>query len=224
MKLKLQNNRAFTIIEIIVAIVVMSILITGVMYLYSRSSESFKITAWKQERTAQADLFWVHVRKALEEATNKLEFAPGMLNPTLTEEPRPLKFHPAPAGAPDGNILAWNVSKTTFDMAASNHTSVHSTFALTKEKRRVNLVGGDGRPVFLDDVVRIEFIVSSVTKTPNNAEQIVAGVSPGAVGTMLEISLTLAPPAGYIAGDLKVPMNHKFRLNVAPFSDSAPTY
>lgn len=197
--------------------------ITAVMYLYSRSSDSFKITAWKQERTAQADLFWMHARKALEEATNKLEFAPGMLNPTLTEEPRPLKFHPDPSAAPDGNIMAWHVSKTTIDMMTSNHVSVHNVFALAKEKRRIILVGG-AKPIFLDDVVRIEFVVSSVKRTPNNAEEIVAGIAPGAVGTMLEISLTLAPPAGYIAGDLRIPMNHKFRLNVAPFSDSAPTY
>lgn len=197
--------------------------ITAVMYLYSRSSDSFKITAWKQERTAQADVFWAYARKALEEATNKLDFVPGMLNPTLTEEPRPLKFHPDPTAAPDGNIMAWHVSKTTIDMMTSNHTTVHNVFALAKEKRRIILVGG-AKPIFLDDVVRIEFVVSSVTRTPNNAEEIVAGIAPGAVGTMLEISLTLAPPAGYIAGDLRIPMNHKFRLNVAPFSDSAPTY
>jgi len=197
--------------------------ITAVMYLYSRSSDSFKITAWKQERTAQADVFWAYTRKALEEATNKLDFVPGMLNPTLTEEPRPLKFHPDPTVAPDGNIIAWHVSKTTIDMMTSNHTTVHSVFSLAKEKRRIILVGG-AKPIFLDDVVRIEFVVSSVTRTPNNAEEIVAGIAPGAVGTMLEISLTLAPPAGYIAGDLRIPMNHKFRLNVAPFSDSAPTY
>ncbi|HAE40635.1 MAG TPA: hypothetical protein DCG57_18675 [Candidatus Riflebacteria bacterium] len=219
----MQSRRAFTIIEIVVSIVVMSGFVGAVMYLYSRSSDSFKITAWKQERTAQADLFWAHVRKALEEATNKLEFAPGMLNPTLNEEPRPLKFHPDPSAAPDGNIMAWHVSKTTIDMMAGNHATVHNTFALTREKRRITLVGL-ARPVFLDDVVRIEFVVSSVTRLTNNAEETVAGVVPTAVGTMLEISLTLAPPPGYIAGDLRVPMNHKFRLNVAPFSDTAPTY
>ncbi|EKE22395.1 MAG: hypothetical protein ACD_6C00847G0002 [uncultured bacterium] len=120
--------------------------------------------------------------------------------------------------------MAWNVSKTTFDLPTSNHTSVHNIFALVKDGRRLSLVGGGGRSVFIDDVVRIEFKVSSVIKSLNNAEDTIDGANPAAIGTLLEISLILAPPDGFIAGDLRVPMNHKFRLNVAPFVDSAPTY
>ncbi len=226
MKLKLPNKKAFTIIEILVSIVVMSIFIIGVMYLYSRSSDSFKITAWKQERTAQADIFWANARKALEEATNDLRFEAGAaMNPTLKEELKPIKIHPDPGGAPDGNILAWNVSKTTFDMATAKHSSIHSVYALTKQGRRLNLVGGDRRPGVLDDVVDIKFTVSSVMKTANNDEEIKEKIiDSAAIGTLLEIAITLAPPPNFIAGDLRVPMNHKFRLNVAPFSDSAPTY
>jgi type II secretory pathway pseudopilin PulG len=221
----LRNNRAFTIIEIVVSILVFSGFVLAVMFLYRRSSDSFKITAWKQERAAQADLFWAHTRKALEEATDRLEFAPGVINnPPLLKETRPIKIHPSPGTVTDGNILAWNVSKTTYDMAGSNHTSTHRTFSMVKQKRRLIINGGDGRSPVLDDVAALEFIVSSVTKLPNNAEEITAGISPAAIGTLLEISLTLAPPEGYIAGDLKVPMSHKFRLNVAPSSDSAPTY
>ncbi len=225
LKFRLHSKRAFTIIEIIVSILVFSGFVLAVMFLYRHSSNSFKITAWKQERAAQADLFWAQARKALEEATDRLEFAPGVTNnPPLLKESRPIKIHPTPGTAPDGNILAWNVSKTTYDMAGSNHTSTHSTFSMAKQKRRLIINGSDGRVPVLDDVAAIEFIVSSVTKMPNNAEEITAGVSPAAIGTLLEISLTLSPPDGYIAGDLKIPMSHKFRLNVAPFSDSSPTY
>ena len=225
MRFRLRNKRAFTIIEIVVSILVFSGFVLAVMFLYRRSSDSFKITAWKQERGAQADLFWAQARKALEEATDRLEFAPGVINnPPLLKEPRPVKIHPSPGAAPDGNILAWNVSRTTYDMAGSNHTSVHSIYSMAKQKRRLIINGGSGRAPVLDDVVAIEFIVSSVTKTANNAEEITAGINPAAVGTLLEISVTLAPPEGYIAGELKIPMSHKFRLNVAPFSDSAPTY
>ncbi|MBU1107849.1 MAG: hypothetical protein KKB51_14340 [Candidatus Riflebacteria bacterium] len=228
MKLKLQSKKAFTIIEIVTSILVMAGFITAVMYLYSRSNSSFKITAWKQERTAQADIFWTYMRKALEEATNRLEFEfkpgpGGVPEMMLNEMPRPFKFHPDPTGAPDGNIMTWNVSKTNIDMMTSNHTSVHNIFALVKSGHRLTLVGG-ARPIFIDDVVRIEFKISSVIKTPNNTEETKDGANPAAIGTFLEISLIMAPPDGYIAGDLRVPMNHKFRLNVAPFSDSAPTY
>jgi prepilin-type N-terminal cleavage/methylation domain-containing protein len=220
----LQNKKAFTIIEIVVSIMVFSVFIMAVMYLYSRSSDSFRITAWKQERAAQSDIFWAQARKALEEATNRLEFSTDILNPTLTESPRPVKIHPDPSSAPNGNILAWNVSRTIYDMASSNHTSEHSIYSIARQNRRLVINGGGGRAPVLDDVVAIEFIVSSVIKTANNAEEIVAGINADAIGTLLEISLTLAPPDGYIARDLKVPMSHKFRLNVAPFSDSAPTY
>jgi type II secretory pathway pseudopilin PulG len=220
----LRNKQAFTIVEIIVSIVILSLFILVVMFLYRRSSESFKITAWKQERAAQADLFWAQARKSLEEATNRLWFEPFHDNPILKEEPRPLKFHPTPGSAPDGNILAWNVSKTTYDMASDNHTSEHRNYALAKHGRRLVLTGSGGRPAQLDDVVSLDFIVSSVIKSANNAEEIQAGIDPAAVGTLLEISIVMAPPEGYIASDLRVPMSHKFRLNVAPFPDSAPTY
>ena len=198
--------------------------ILAVMFLYRRSSDTFKITAWKQERAAQADLFWAQARKALEEATDRLEFTPGVSNPPLLRELRPIKVHPSPGSAPDGNILAWNVSKTTYDMAGSNHTSTHNIFSMAKQKRRLVINGGSGRAPVLDDVVAVEFIVSSVTKNAQNVEEITAGINSAAVGTLLEIAVTLAPPEGYIAVDLKVPMSHKFRLNVAPFSYSAPTY
>jgi len=192
LKFRLHNKRAFTIIEIVVSILVFSGFVLAVMFLYRRSSDSFKITAWKQERAAQADLFWAHARKALEEATDRLEFTPGMTNPPLLKQPRPIKIHPTPGAAPDGNILAWNVSKTTYDMAASNHTSAHAVFSMAKQKRRLIINGGSGRAPVLDDVVAIDFIVSSVMKTPNNTEDITAGINSDAVGTLLEISLTLA--------------------------------
>lgn len=217
----------FTLIEVVISILVMSLFIGVIMYLYSRSSETFKITLWKQERTAQANLFWSHMRKHLEEATNEISPATGSPNPVLTVNPCPLKFHPDPNSVADGgNLLAWNVTKTNFDFAPPfAHTSSSQKFYLSKEKHKL-LLRSNGQTISsLDDVSRVEMIVVSVIKNPiNNTEEIVPALDPNAVGTLVEFSVTLAPPVGYMASDLRIPQNHKFRLNVAPHSDSSPSY
>lgn len=199
------------------------------MFLYKRSTETFKITLWKQERTAQAEIFWSFMRKHLEEATNYLDLAleAGNASPIVPEEPRPVKIHPNPSSAPDGNILAWNVSTTKFDFSPPfSHSSDHNVFSLAKKGKKLELRSSKTqKPVAtLDDIDAISFIVSSVTKNTSNEESIVTGIDPDAIGTMLEISLTLSPPEGYIAADLKIPYNHKFRINVPPHPDTAPTY
>lgn len=220
------NSRGFTLIEVVISVLVLSMFITIIMYLYSRSSDSFKITLWKQERTAQAELFWSYMRKHLEEATNDISFSMGTPNPSLTEILCPFKFHPDPNSAPSGsNVLAWNVTKTNFVYSPPyNHSSVSQKFFLSKDKHRLVLRSADRDIASIDDVSRVEFIVVSVVKNPANEEEIVPGFAPGAVGSLFEISITLAPPEKYIASNLRLPQNHKFRLNVAPQPDSSPSY
>ena len=180
MKFRLQNRQAFTLIEIIVSIMVFSGFVLAIMFVYSRSSDSFKITAWKQERVAQAEHFWSRTRKALEEATDLIYFDP-LPNTPPKKELRPIKIHPAPESAPDGNILAWNVSKTNYDMATSNHTSVHNICSLVKQGRRLIVRSAEGQESILDDVVDIKFVVSSVMKTADNAEEIQPVINSDAV-------------------------------------------
>ncbi len=215
--------------ETLVAIMIFSTFVLTMMFLYRRSTETFKITVWKQERTAQAEIFWAFLRKHLEEASNFLDLAgqAGNANPVIPENPRPFKFHPTPASAGDGNIAAWNVSNTKFDFAPPYaHSSQHTNYFLVKNKRRIELSSSSSaRPLaVIDDVEEIAFTVSSVIKNATNEDTIVAGIDPNAIGTMFEVALTLKPPAGYLAGEVKIPQNHKFRVNVAPHSDSAPTY
>lgn len=231
MKSRYQNSarRGFTLIEAAIAAIILSSFALTLMFLYKRSTETFKITLWKQERTAQAEIFWSFMRKHLEEATNHLDLdsQSGDSNPTVPEEPRPIKIHPTPGSAPDGNILAWNVSTTKFDFSPPfAHTSEHNIFSLAKAGKRLELRSSSSpRPLAkIEDIEDISFTVSSIIKNTANEESIEAGFSADAIGTLLEISLTLSPPEGYIAAELKIPYNHKFRVNVSPHSDTAPTY
>lgn len=208
---------------------ILAIFIGTLMFLYSRSTDTFKITVWKQERTAQAEIFWTFMRKHLEEATNYLDLSSqaGIPNPTIPETPRPFKFHSNPATAGDGNLLAWNVSKAEFDFSPPYaHNSEHIFYFLVKKGKKLMLQGSNSAKVIaaLDDVETVSFTVSSIVRNATNEDSIVPGTNPGAVGTLLELSLTLAPPPGYMSGDLKIPQNHKFRINVPPHEDSAPSY
>lgn len=219
------NKNGFTLIEVVISIAVLSLFIGIILYLYSRSNESFKITLWKQERTAQANLFWSQLRKNLEEATNDLSFSTGTPNPVLTEILCPLKFHPTPTAAPDGNILAWNVTKTSFVYSPPyNHSGSSAKLFLVKEKNRLTLRSGAQIISSLDDVLTIEFKVALITNDPATNEEIIVAMAPDAVGSLLEIAIVLAPPDSKIINHLRIPQNHKFRLNVIAHSDSAPSY
>jgi len=223
------SRQGFTIAETLVAIMIFSGFIFTMMSLYRRSTDSFKITVWKQERTAQSEIFWAFMRKHLEEATNYLDLAgqAGQANPVIPEDPRPFKFHPNPSAAADGNIAAWNVSTTKFDFSSSHaHASQHTNYFLVKNKKRLELKSSaTAKPIAaLDDVEEISFTISSIVKNATNEDSIIAGIDPNAIGTLVELALTLKPPADYLASDIKMPQNHKFRVNVAPHSDSAPAY
>ena len=70
---RLVMKKGFTVIEVIISTLVLSILATGIMFLFQRSNSAFSITLWKQERTKQAEIFWTHFRKCIEEASDYLE-------------------------------------------------------------------------------------------------------------------------------------------------------
>lgn len=224
-----KHRAGYTMAETLVAIVILSGFVLTLMFMYRRSTETFKITVWKQERTAQAEIFWAFMRKHLEEATNFLDLTSevGKENPVIPFVPRPFKFHPTPGSAADGNILAWNVSNTKFAFSPPYaHSSQHTNFFLVKRKKRIELVSSaSAKPIAaLDDVEDIAFTVSSILKDANKEERVVPVADPNAVGTMFEISLTIKPPQGYMASDIKIPHNHKFRINVPSHPDSAPSY
>lgn len=224
-----KNKSGITLTELVIAAAVMSSLSLVLFAMYSRGTDTFKITAWKQERTAQSEIFWAGMRKHLEEASNlydmSLPDAAGSPNPVIPEVARPIQIHPDPSSVADGNILVWNSSQLNFQFAPPfAHTSTNQTFFLRKNGRRLTLImdqAGQRRTITrLDDVVDITFVVESVVKNLNNEEEIVNGFVADASGTMLAVSIILAPPQGYVAEQLRVPQNHKFRLNVAPINDA----
>lgn len=225
-KLSLLNKKknGFTIVEVIIAILVFSMFAGILMYLYNRSSDSFKITSWKQQRTKQSEIFWAFLRKHLEEATNELQVEQFAHNPDISMDPKSLKFHPNPTGA-NGNILVWNCSKVDFKFAPSpNHTVEHKIFSLVRTERKVELKDGAKKIAELDDVESVSLKVTSIKKLPDNQEVLVNGPDANAVGAVVEISFVLTPPKGYMAQNLKIVQNHKFRINVAAISDTAPSY
>lgn len=230
MKLRLYikgKQNGFTIVEVIIAVVVLSIFSSIIIYLYIRSNDSFKLTSWKQQRTAQSEIFWTYMRKHLEEATNQLDPEAYVKNPEVTIITKPLKFHPNPASVEDGNIMAWNCSKVNFDFSSDPpcHTALHAIFLLEKKGRTIRLKSDDKEVCKIEDVENIDIKVSSIEKdTTTNEEYLSDKPNPDAVASVIEISLTLSPPKGYLAEDLKLIQNHKFRANVGAAEDFAPSY
>ena len=231
------NKRAFTLVEIAIASLVMFALMGGCMYLYQRSNDAFSITLWKQERTAQAERFWTHFRKNIEEASDLLEITDdqmGFPHPKVTKSKEmPILVHTSAGSLKENdkaNLLAWNVSILNIDFEAGNHSSKSENFQLVKEGRKVLLKGSKAKPIAeMDDVVAIAFDVKSIVKADDTSYETIVSdtaVSGSAkiVGTLLEISLTMAPPKKSIGEGNRLPQNHKFRLNVAADMSTDPKY
>jgi hypothetical protein len=205
--------------------VVLSAFVLLLMSLYTHSSDSFKITLWKQERAAQSEIFWAYMRKHLEEATNELVVEAAVENPEITINLKPFKFHPNANAVGTGNVAAWNCSTVKFNFVpAPNHTVEHRTCILFKKKNVLELRANGKIVAKLEDISAISFKVTSIKKLTGNEESLEAGFDPDAVGTIIEISLTLSPPENYMAKDLKIAQNHKFRMNVGATSDPSPAY
>lgn len=210
-----------------VAITVFASFVTILMYLYSRSNDSFKITLWKQQRTAESERFWTHMRKHLEEATNELNIPdPFVANPDVEVNIKPLKFHANPSSVSGGNIMAWNCSKVDFNFIPKpSHSVSHSIYFLEKNGRTVSLKSGGKTISKVEDVDNVEIKVTSIKKLSGTFEEVHdLGPDVDAVASIVEMSMTLTPPQGFMAQDLRITQNHKFRANVGATNDSAPSY
>ena len=217
-------KKGFTLVEIIIAGAIASLLIGGVMFLYQRSSATFSITLWKQERAKQAEIFWTHFRKYIEEATDLLDIPDteqGKLFPKIEiKEKKPILVHITPNEIEGReNILCWNVSDLNIDSETRTHSSKSDIYYLIKDKRKVILVCEKQKKSIaeLDDVEEINFVLKPITVNGRSYSDVSLGPSTGSevTGTLLEISLTLSPPEKYIGNENRIPQNHKFKLNVA---------
>jgi prepilin-type N-terminal cleavage/methylation domain-containing protein len=218
-------KKGFTVIEVIISTLVLSILVTGIMFLFQRSNSAFSITLWKQERTKQAEIFWTHFRKCIEEASDYLEIPDDQMGKPHPEvkkkESKPILVHTSPNTVDNGKILSWNVSHLDFDFSATGaHSSNSESFSLVKEGRKIKLVNGDKKTIAtLDDIKEINFVAKPLVKVEERSYTSLSdndSVSPDdMVGTLLEISLTMTPPEHSIGDGNRIPHNHKFKLNVA---------
>ena len=223
-------KKGFTVVEIMISTLVLSILIGGIMFLFQRSNSAFSITLWKQERTKQAETFWTHFRKHIEEASDLLEIPDDQLGKPHPEvkkkEAKPLHVHSSPNLADKEKILGWNVSHLDFDFSNTGAHSSHSEYYfLVKNGRKISLISGDNKTIaVLDDIEEINFVAKPLVKVEERSYTSLSDndtvLPDDMVGTLLEISLTMTPPERSIGEGNRIPHNHKFKLNVA-FSKTA---
>lgn len=231
------NRRAFTLVEIAISALVLALLLGGCIFIYQRSNSAFSITLWKQERTAQAERFWTHFRKHIEEASDLLVIPDdemGNAHPRLQKQKdMPILIHSYPGSIGENskaNLLAWNVSTLDINFETKTHSSKSETFCLEKDGRRVFLKGEKDKVIAeLYDVVSVAFEVKPIVKTSDSPYESIGGSGAPVddatvVGTLLEISITMAPPKLAIAEKTKIPQNHKFRLNVNSKTSDNPEY
>jgi prepilin-type N-terminal cleavage/methylation domain-containing protein len=222
------KKKGFTLTEIIISTLVLSIIAIVVMYLFQRSNAAFSITVWKQERAAQAETFWSHFRKHIEEASDLLEIPDSQMGKPHPEvkkiESRPILVHTSPNTVQGKeNILAWNVSHLDFDFSSAGaHSSSSTIYYLVKDDKKVYLIEGRGtKPIAeLDDVTDINFDTRSLKYTSERSYTTIVGKDESVpieevAGTLLEITLTITPPKNYIGEGNRIPHSNKFKLNVA---------
>ena len=227
-------KKGFTVIEVVISTLVLSILTVVIMFLFQRSNSAFSITLWKQERTKQAEIFWTHFRKNIEEASDFLEIPDDQMGKPHPEvrkkESKPILVHSSPNTVNNGKILGWNVSHLDFDFSNTGAHNSHSEyFFLIKEERKVKLVNGDNKTIAtLDDIKEINFVTKPLVKLEERSYTSLSdndSVSPDdMVGTLLEISLTMTPPEHAVGEGNRIPHNHKFKLNVAFLKTTSINY
>ena len=219
-------KKGFTVVEVMISTLVLSILIGGIMFLFQRSNSAFSITLWKQERTKQAEIFWTHLRKHLEEASDLLEIPNDQLgkpHPEVKKKAsKPILVHSSPNTVDNDKILGWNVSHLEFDFESGiSHKSQSVSYFLVKDGRKISLTSGRGdKPIaVIDDIQEINFVAKPLVKVEERSYTSLSNsdtVSPDdMVGTLLEISLIMTPPEHYVGEGNRIPHNHKFKLNVA---------
>ena len=166
------------------------------------------------------------MRKHLEEATNDITLPnPFVENPEIQTDIKPLKFHSAPNSVKEGNIMAWNCSQVEFVFTPSpNHKVTSSNFFLKKSASTIELFSGGKSFSKLEDVSDIKINVTSIVKNAEFEEIFAPGPNPNAVATVVEMNITMSPPKGYLAENLKIGQSHKFRANVGSSNDSSPSY
>jgi hypothetical protein len=219
-----QNNRfGLTLVEILVVCIVLGVFFTGLYALYRSNVNTFSATVWKQEKARQLELFWAQLRKALEEASNRIDLSGevGLINPSLSNHVEaPLMYKALPNDVDYGELLSWNSTTVNLDFSPPYaHSTSSLSYDLYKTGTRLELIERTNKQISriltaLTDVSSVEFKVGSIV-IENGEEEISYTGGLGAVGSYLEVFITLSPPVSAFRGDsAKISQSQKFRLNV----------
>lgn len=220
-------RRGFTLAEISIAAFLFGLLLIGVLTVYRFSVDSYRTTVWKQERLLQAELFWNHLRKNLEEASNLIEIAGD-----LTVTPRPLLYRPQAGPGTDGPVLRWMRSRT--GASGVPEYRIENLVLYAKAKILVQSAPGPGTVAppgelvpspreMMSDVSQFSVITTPIRLDPNRGEYLGPGPNE-IVGSLVEISVRFRPPPGSgFPPSLEITQNHKFKLAVDSQPLAAPS-
>ncbi|MBI3038604.1 type II secretion system protein [bacterium] len=223
----------FTLVEVIVSIGILSIFLTGIFYVYKQTTGMYQATAWKQDRTRQIEQFLNLLQRNLEEASNKHEQTLS----NIIETPIPLKFRSVlsslPSGQKNGKIMAWKRFRLSPTGGNEHELTCRLSLSDTKVSMEVQHISGlspageiFSPKIVLEDVVGFSIIATPVRISTGGGEYLDSqgGAPDPIIGSILEISLTLAPPPGFPYPNLQITQNHKYRLNVNSVADLSPDY
>lgn len=225
-----------TLVEMVVATLVMAVFVLSVAYLYQWMSHSFRSTSWKQDRTRESEEFWNFLRRNLEEAANIHQEDSGTGDMAI--DPRPLHARTLPVipedGSADGDLMAWvrarmNPATRTNEYALGCQVRVQKrqVFLKIKTLGMGPIPPGETIPdrALLNDVSGFIIQLTPIRQDPNTGDYAdTGGTGVGAiVGTQVEISVLFEPGASSGMSHLRLVQNHKFRLAVDHVVESSGT-
>ncbi|MBF0545381.1 MAG: prepilin-type N-terminal cleavage/methylation domain-containing protein [Candidatus Riflebacteria bacterium] len=225
----------FSLVEILISLAICVLLLMIVFFVYDRTMFSYRCSEWKQEKVLQAELFWNELRKCLEQATDVLQKRGHPPDFRFDVIPRPFKFKSAVDS--NGTVFSWNVDHVDENGDLAYRMEYRIIFADRKLQIESSHVGGPGSPspeitfdvgkTLVTDVESINVGATNVkeSQNPANLNEQYLETTPTAdapVGSVVEISLLLTPPAGLRIGEVKVAQNNKFKLNVAAVETALP--
>lgn len=223
---QLRIVRGVTLTETVIAILVFSLLAVVLGNLHRASLRAFALTSWKQQKTQQAQAFWHHLKKPLEEATDKLDFD---LDPPylLSTSTRPLKYASS-SEVNEGNLMAWQVDRISVDSNMVPNIVAQPIYRLVKKGAEVFLSGPDVASATISDVETLEIKTLNVCQKQDStfSEYITDDPLPSdpVVGTILEMSIIFRPDPSRGLPEIKQVQTAKFRINIAAEHTLDPDY
>ncbi|HNV70852.1 MAG TPA: hypothetical protein PKO06_14215 [Candidatus Ozemobacteraceae bacterium] len=227
-------RHAFTVIEMIVVALVLSVFVITLMYLYQWITYSYRSTSWKQERTRETEEFWNLLRKNLEEASNIHEEDSVTLDLSIAS--CPLHFRTLPSipadGSLDGDLMAWvrarmNPATRTseYKLACRLWVQKRQVFLSIKSLSMGPVPTSETIPAraFLNDVSGFIVQATPIRQDPSLGDYAdTGGTGVGLIiGTQIEVSILFEPAANTGLGTLRLAQNHKFRVPVEHVVESS---